>query len=303
MSGINDLRQTTAMYKEKYRSFSSEFLRFREGDVLLFYFCGDGEPGDPFFEVYMAHEIPAPEGQQGKRYWYCPVLSNHQVPQNYQCQWCNSKVKSKRRMGMWMYVQAILHTSQMQGENFPQVNWKGINYFQEDINDFKRWDTSAWDESPLEDIFMVHMQFGSLRTQRSIMTVTGKDLKRRYKIAGEPNTAPLPPTHIQAAQEQCEPIMQILMKKLAQANDTEPVIRSLDNSPTMGLPVQNANGFTNPPQPQGGFAPPQPQGFPQPQVPQEFPAPPQPQEGGGFNSGFGNGAPPQGLPPRGQPLF
>lgn len=288
MSGINQAKQANEAYKTKIGNSSGNFLRLRNGDIVLAYFPGDGEDGDPFFESYMAHEIPPDSAEKIRQYWYCPVLSDHTVPPGYQCKWCGSKVKSKRRMYMWFYVQSTLHRQLLQGENFPQVNYKGVLYFQEDINDFKRWDTSAWDESPLEDIIMLKMQFGALNTQRTLLMVTGDTLKRRYKIAGEPNTQALPDAYKAQAAEKCDPIMKILQSKLQQDSDAEPVIRSLDDSPTMGLPdfgqgsvstfgdqngggSLNANGFTNPvPLPTG--------------------------------NGFG-GPPPQGLPERGQPLF
>lgn len=286
MSGVNESRQITATYKEKYKSSGpGNWLRLREGDVFLLYFVGSGDNGDPFFETYMAHEVPPSTPEKRVEYRYCPVLSEHPIPQGYQCQWCGSKVKSKRRMGMWFYVQTILHSSLLQGENFPQFDYKGVRYYREDINDFKRWDTSAWDESPLEDIFMVHMQFGSLRTQRCMLVVTGANLKRRYKIAGEPNTPALPDAYIQKAQEECEPIMSVLQGKLQNDTDSLPVTR-LEDNPSMGLP-----GFGEAPQMAPGFgtgAAPSNPGFQAPASPV---------------TSFGGFPPPADLPPRGQPMF
>lgn len=278
MSGINESRQATEIYKKEYGSSgSSSFLRTREGDVVLCYFVGSGDPGDPFFEPYVAHEIPPESAEKMRQYWYCPAMSKHHIPEGYLCKWCGTNVKAKRRMYMWFYVQSILHRQLLQGEQFPQVEWRGMSYFREDINAFKRWDTSAWEESPLEDIFMMHMQFGSLRTQRTLLMCTGTGLKRRYKIAGEPNTPALPDQYVKKAIEECEPILSILQGKLQRETDAEPVIRPLDDSPTMGLP--SFGGLADPSAAQtGGFSTPTP-------------------ANGGAPAGFGD------LPPRGEPLF
>lgn len=290
MSGINQAKQANETYKAKFGSGGgSGFLKLRDGDIVRCYFPGSGDDGDPYFETYVAHEIPPESADKNRQYWYCPALSDHPVPAGYQCKWCGvPKIKTKRRMYMWFYVQAIMHKTLLQGENFPQVNYKGINFFQEEVNDFKRWDTSAWDESPFEDIVMIKMQFGALNTQRTLLSVVGSQLKRRYKMAGEPNTPALPDAYQAKAKEDCQPIMAILQSKLQQDSDAEPVIRSLDDTPNMGLPnvgqpatpgfgdpnggfAQNANGFANPaPPPQPGFA--------------ASPAP-------------------AGLPPKGEPLF
>lgn len=214
MSSLTDAQKRLEQRRQQQQqNAGGHDLWFRENDLVIAHFLATGQDDDPYFETYVAHEQPA----KGEGKWptliYCPVESGHD--ENYDCQGCRDNLKTKDRMAMWFWVYSVLHSQLKANESFPQVTWNNKMYFNREINGPRLWDTSAWQESPIDDIIMLGNQLGNLQAMRMNLVTTGSGLKKRYKIYTEPNTGSIDEENLAAAQETIVPIIDILMGRLS----------------------------------------------------------------------------------------
>ena len=212
MSGLEEARRRIEERRAQQKTGGGADLWIRENDLVIAHFLCTGGDNDPLFETYVSHEYPATGQGKYSTLKYCPVESGHD--ENYDCQGCRDNIKTKDRMIMWFWVYDILHTSLKQGENFPTVMWNNKQYFRREINGPKVWDTSAWRESPLDDILMLGAQLGNLQATRINLMSTGSGLTKRFKLYMEPGTSSIDPTCIATAQDTIRPVIDILKEQL-----------------------------------------------------------------------------------------
>lgn len=280
MSGINQIRQRQQEWEQKRpaNGGGGDNLYLKNGDIVFAHFLSSGEDDDPFMEVYYAHEIPPQAAGGFGTFKYCPVESGHD--DNYACAYCaQDGFKLKKRMMIYFHVQRILHISVKDGVQLPTMDYMGRTYYVRDMNRALLWETSAWNESPLNDILFLAMSMTgpdgrtSLRQQQIILVATGDNLVRRYKIYPYQGTAPLPDELVAKAKQTVKPVIQLLRESLA-------------TPATQPNPVASVQTPTAPPVPIPPTAPPIPQPvaanpIPQPAVeydvtpvPDPTPAPP-----------------------------
>lgn len=189
-------------------------LRVQENDIVLFQFVASGNDGDQFIKAYRSHAFDGPATKRGRPTTilrYC-LMNGEGV----ECQYCTQNAgKIKERMSIWMYVQNILHTTMPPEKQYPQVNYEGRFYFNEEVNDFKIWHTSAWKDSPWSDIVKLAEVYKGLHNFTAQMVVVGQELTRRFKVYAMPNSPSFPDELYARAKAECEAIPNILKKELA----------------------------------------------------------------------------------------
>ncbi len=216
MVGIADIRRQTQQWLEEGKlptGGGGERLFLNADDIVFFYFLSKGDDNDPFFELYMAHEYPPTTPGAFRTLRTCPVLS--EFDQNYPCAGCRADIKAKPQMAMWLLISDILRATKKDDQQFPSVAWEGRTMWHEKVEGLKLWDTSAWRDSPLNDIMMLREVFhGDLHAARMQLRVTGSGLSRRYKIFAEPNSPHLPADEYSRFAAQAKPVRQLLMERL-----------------------------------------------------------------------------------------
>lgn len=218
---MNNRMQQWMSEKPQFSNDGTQLRGFMEGDIILFNFVANGDDGDVFLKAFRAHAFQVPSrngGRPNTANRYCPIQNGEQgVPCVY-CQQGHSQMKE--RMNMWLYVQAYLHAQlpqPRQGEapmQLPAMEYQGRYYYVEQRNKFQLWETSAWKDSPWNDINKLAEVYRGLHNFTGEMTVVGKELSRRFKIIALPNTAGLPPEIYEKAKQECTPIRQLLQNDL-----------------------------------------------------------------------------------------
>lgn len=222
----------------------------RTGDIVFFYFMSTGEDDDPYMEVFWSHEIPAQQQGRFSTYKYCPVQSEHNT--DYKCAYCDGTYKLKKRMMIWMYVVEILQTQLREGEQLPTVNWRGRNYFKREVNEVRLWDTSAWRESPLDDIINLASQIGNLHAFMFELHAVGEGLQRRYKVYIQQGSQGFPAAAYQKGKETAQPLRELLADSIAEVpTEQRPEtvsVPSLTSGPAVAA-YTPPTGFTSAPAP------------------------------------------------------
>lgn len=263
-------------------------LRLNNGDTVIFQFVGNGDDGDRFIKLYRSHEVKTTfrNGQVGNTTRYCPTANGEPG----ECPLCaQNETKFKERMSIWMYVANILHTTMPADKQFPTVQYQGRMYFNEEINGFRVWHNSAWQESPWVDIKKLFGMYNGLHNFTAQMDAIGDGTKRRYKLYPLPNSSGLDPAIYEQARAELEPLTEMLHKEIASAVVVAP-------APSTGSPVGQV---VQPFAPLGGnsAAPAFTPLFTAPAAPPTTPANemPAPIPAGAAGLGFGNMQPP--VPP------
>ena len=215
MSSLKELQERQEAFNRERPEGGGDWFNLDEGDIATLHFVGDGNEGDKWFEIYLAHQVDDPASKFGKRV-YCPKLSK--IDPDFPCQVCEKQPEApiKRRMIVWFYVHNIKTFSRPEGVPFEKVTWGGQEYSQYTLDKPMIWDTSAWRESPLQEIIFTGQQIGDLTSKRFLLRATGKELERRYKISIDQaaDNGPLDPEKLKAARESCTPVIEILSKQL-----------------------------------------------------------------------------------------
>ncbi len=181
MASIKELaerqQEQEAAAETRKQSFNNYYPQ--EGDRVFFAFVWTGEDGDEWFEYYGAHEVPPGPNQNFASRVFCPVLTRWS---SEPCRYCGQDLNTKEMMRIGMYVFSILRKNPPKaGQVPPLVNYQGQQYYAETVNDYRVWDTSAWNESPFKDIIW-HANAGQIQAQQFELAATGSKLARRYKI-------------------------------------------------------------------------------------------------------------------------
>lgn len=278
MAGIREMRQRQAQWAQERPEGQGQNYFPRNGDIVFFHFISTGEDGDPFFEIFYSHEIPA----QGQGQWptlkFCPRATG--LDDNYDCPHCVTDIKTKKRMMMWLHVYEILHTTLRQGETLPTVTYMGRNYFRREVNDVRVWDTSAWRESPVDDILNLAEQIGNLHTYVFTLHVTGEQLDRRFKVYIQQGSKPFDGTLYNAAKAKCQPILDMLMDQIKPVSTEQRPVAQPQPVPAAAAPSAQVYtppgaGAAQPAAPiSGEYTPPG--GWPEPQKDPTQPGPPSP---------------------------
>ena len=213
-------------------------LRYQENDLIIFQFTSSGNDGDQFVKLYRAHEfdIVTRSGRTGSTFRYCPVQNGEEA----ECPYCaQGNTTLKERMSIWMYVMNIMHTTMPPEKSYPQVNYQGRLYFNEEVNAFKIWHASAWRDSPWNDILNIAEMYKGLHGFTAQMAVVGKELQRRYKIYALPNSTQVTPELYERAKAECASIPQLLKEQMAGAVQSAPVQQAAGSPvPTGAAPFQ-----------------------------------------------------------------
>lgn len=215
MAGVNDILKTQEQWQQEGKGQGGDFVNYyaKTGDVVLFHYPWTGRDGDPFLETFLAHDWPASPGRQYGDLKFCPVESGYDV--NFDCLGCREGIRTKPRFAQWMYVYNILHKQAPKDETLPMVEWKGSPYFNRTVNALRFWESSAWKDSPLNEImYNVKTLLESGKTAQDVMWVlraVGDSLDRRYKVAPEIGSGPMAPDIIEAIRPQLQPVFERLM--------------------------------------------------------------------------------------------
>ena len=236
MSSLDEARRRIEERRQQQTQVSGNGLWFRDNDMVICHFICTGGENDPYFDTYVAHEKPASGEGKWPTQTYCPVESGHDG--NYDCPGCREGLKTKDRMIMWFWVYDILHAVLKQGESLPQIMYMNKPYFRREVNGPRIWDTSAWRESPLDDIIMLGNQLGNLQAMRMNLMSTGTGLTKRFKIYGEPNTGSIDPACLAAAQETIRPVVEVLRERLITVATVQNPAMQAQPVPTNGQPIQ-----------------------------------------------------------------
>jgi hypothetical protein len=215
---MNERRQQW-MNEKPTGDFGNE-LRFRKDDIALVQFATTGDDGDVFFSVYRSHIFPTitRNGQRGSVSRYCPVQSGEI---NTPCPFCEQQHDDiKERMSMWFWVTNILHAGIVQDKQFPQVPYQSKYYFNEEVNNWRLWHTSAWKESPFTDIIKLYEIYKGLHNFVAQLEAVGDGINRRYKLIALPNTQSLSNELYERAKQECQPIRQMLLNQIGQPVQT-----------------------------------------------------------------------------------
>lgn len=237
-SSLFDMNARRAQWLNEKPSFTGgNELRVQRDDLIIFQFIASGNDGDAFIKAYKAHAIDTVSSKTGKPFSinrFCAVQSG----EGNECSYCQQQIGGvKERFSMWMWVTNILHTTMPAEKTFPQINHQNRLYFNEEptteVNGvatpgaFKVWHTSAWRESPWDDIVNLAGLYQGLHNFTAQMAVVGDQMQRRYKVYAIPNSPFLTPELYERAKAECTPIPQLLNEQLA--------------SPVVAAPVQPAN--------------------------------------------------------------
>lgn len=220
-------------------------LRFsKQGGELVFgYFISSGDDGDRFMSLYKGHSVETitTKGEKISVVKFCPILSG----MGEECQYCDAgNTAIKDRMSMWFYVTDILHTFLPQEKNFPTQEFGGRVYYREEIQAFKLWNSSAWKESPWEDIVRFQTLYKGLHNLQFMMTVSGAGMARRYKITAMPEPSKLPEEIYERAKSECQAIPEYLKGGTSQTQAAPQATAAATFVP--GAPIQS--------QPMGSFS-------------------------------------------------
>jgi hypothetical protein len=99
-------------------------------------------------------------------------------------------------------------------KQFPQVNYENRLYFNEEVNAFKIWHTSAWKESPWQDINKLNEIYKGLHNFTAQLICIGANLDRRFKIYAIPQSPMVSEQTYAAAKAECEAIPLILARQM-----------------------------------------------------------------------------------------
>lgn len=218
MTNLRDMNTRMQQWMNEKPSFDNgNELRVDTGDLVIFQFCSNGDDGDKLIKIYRSHVIPM-VGKNGNKYnaqKYCPAQSNES---DIKCIYCEQgHLDIKERMSIWMAVSNILHYNLPKEKQFPQTQYQGRLFFNEEVNGFKVWHTSAWRESPWNDIVKLAELYQGLHNFTAQLEVVGAGLQRRYKVYAIPQSAGMSPELYARAQAECESIMDMLHAQLAGA--------------------------------------------------------------------------------------
>lgn len=223
---MNQVMQTWLNEKPSGNFGDPNELRIQTGDAVLLQFVANGDDGDKFIKIYRSH-VEGRVTSTGKRFnqtRYCPIQTQERdVP----CDWCAAgKDVVKERMSMWFYVLHHFHAVMPKDKQFPGVNYQGKNYYDEEVNAFKVWHSSAWKDSPWQAILKLYEIYHGLHNFTGQLEMTGSGTATRYSVIALPNTPALSPELYERAKTECEPILDILHKELTvtptQANPQQP---------------------------------------------------------------------------------
>lgn len=240
VSSLRDMNQRMAQWQaEKPQFDGGSELRLGKGDagkVVIFQFVANGDDGDKYIKIYRAHVLDATskKGNFYTEHRYCPIANGDDNPQCNFCEMGHSDIKE--RMSFWMYVTNIFHKSLPAEKQLEQIEFLGKLYFNETVDAFKYWEGSAWRESPWNDIVTLGELHKGLHNLTAQMTVVGEGLERRYKVNAIPNSPFLTPELYAKAQEECQPLSEMLHAQLQQKVQLAPEGSVVQNSST---PVQS----------------------------------------------------------------
>lgn len=249
----NSLQQMSqrreAWLNEKPQGFGNNLRGLKAGDEIFFHFVASGDDGDRFIKIYRAHtwNITDANGRRSSPVRYC-LHQNDGEP----CQYCEQGQTSvKERMGIWMYVHKILRLQMPPGtppDKFPpQIVHEGRYYFNEEVNDFRFWENSAWRESPWGDIVKLAELYKGLHNFGAQMTVVGDAISRRYKLYAIPNSPAFPPEIYERAKQELKSVVEVLKEQLASPVMVNPTATGNQpiNQPATVSQVVPFQAFTN----------------------------------------------------------
>lgn len=225
--GLKEMNERLQKKREESpaRSWGNE-LRLRDGDLAFVQFVGTGDDGDEWITAYRAHAVDriSQSGQRFTNYVYCPQDSGNM---DLECPLCLHGYDTyKDRMVMWFWVRQILHTQRKQDENYPQVDYQGQTYYQEEIDDFRLWENSAWAQSPWDTIMFLYNNyknklhgFGAV-----LMRTGGGGLDTKYSLHSIPETEGISQERYEEAKGRLERIPAWLAKQVGSGTQARPVV-------------------------------------------------------------------------------
>lgn len=230
-------------------------LRFSTGDIVIGQFVAKGDEGDRYIKIYRSHIFPK-QSQAGKRFnetRYCPRSSGDTAD----CPICMAGIVAdvKERMSMYFYVFQILHSRPAEGKNWEATFYQGRTLFVEQVNGFKRWDTSAWRDSPWKAIGTLYDAYHGLNNFVFQLECTGQGTATRYSIMALPNTQGLAPEIYEQAGHELQPLGDYLRNQANQPVQAAPMVATAP-APTIGQPVFTGQPSFVPFTPPGAAAPP-----------------------------------------------
>lgn len=213
LTAMNQRMQTWLNEKNQWSGIGNE-LSPKSRDLVLFQFVANGDDGDRYIKAYRTHAIDA-KSKNGKDYTthrYCPIQSGEV---DKPCTYCQQgHTTMKERFSVWLYVDSHFHAQPMADKPLPQVNYNNTLVFQEKIDGFRIWHTSAWRESPWGDINKLYDLYKGLHNFTAELSVVGAERETRYKVYPLPNSPSLPKEIYERASEECESIGKLLEAQL-----------------------------------------------------------------------------------------